>query len=112
MRNTAVRVQLARKLARDMRKRRRDRSINLLFVLCCALLWLDVSILTQISDVLPFHTSEKWMYGASMLPSDAGGYVLVAVVTFVLAVVFTLLCMKHHEQTRQQEKERHEEPRE
>ncbi len=33
-------------------------------------------------------------YGAFMLPDDAGGYVLVGVISFIVAVIVTLLCLK------------------
>ena len=39
----------------------------------------------------------RGMYGSILLHEDAGGYVLVAVVSFVTAVVFTLLCVKLRE---------------
>jgi len=34
------------------------------------------------------------MYGAILLHEDAGGYVLVAVISFTVAVVITALCIK------------------
>jgi len=42
-------------------------------------------------------------YGAFMVPNEAGGYILVGVVCFVLAVVFTLMCLKFKEKSRHRE---------
>jgi hypothetical protein len=33
-------------------------------------------------------------YGAFMVPNEAGGYILVGLISFVAAVVITLLCLK------------------
>ena len=35
------------------------------------------------------------MYGTILLYGDAGGYVLVAVASFILAVVITTLCIRY-----------------
>ena len=37
------------------------------------------------------------MFGAMLLRQDAGGYVLVAVVSFAAAAVITALCIRLHE---------------
>ena len=34
------------------------------------------------------------VYGSFMLPDEAGGYILVAVLSFVAAVVITVLCIR------------------
>ena len=44
------------------------------------------------------------MYGAILLHEGAGGYVLVAVAVFTLAVVITVICMRLHERERQKQK--------
>ena len=44
------------------------------------------------------------MYGAILLHEGAGGYVLVAVAAFTLAVVITVICMRLHERERQKQK--------
>lgn len=38
---------------------------------------------------------ERSVYGALMLPNEAGGYILVGVLCFVAAVIITLLCIKY-----------------
>ncbi len=105
MRDTRARAQLAMRMAKNYTKQQRDNGIRLCAVLCCVLLGLDVAVLTQVSHTLPFHPSEDWLCGASMLPSNAGGYIMVAIVAFIVAVVFTVCCMKQHERTKQQEEQ-------
>ena len=38
--------------------------------------------------------TETSAYGALMLSDEAGGYVLVGVISFILAVILTLVCMR------------------
>ena len=47
-------------------------------------------------------------YGATLLADSAGGYVLVAVATFMLAVVITVVCMRLHEREKQKQKQEQE----
>ena len=48
--------------------------------------------------------TENTMYGAFLLGREAGGYVLAAVIAFVLGIVVTLLLIKrrNHEQKKQE----------
>lgn len=48
------------------------------------------------------------MNGATLLAESTGGYVLVAVISFLAAVVFTLLCVRLHERNRRLAKEKKE----
>lgn len=48
------------------------------------------------------------MYGAILLHESAGGYVLLAVATFMLAVVITVVCMRLHEREKQKQKQEQE----
>ena len=48
------------------------------------------------------------MTGATLLSERTGGYVLVAIVSFVTAVVFTLLCVRLHERNGRMTKEKKE----
>ncbi len=34
-------------------------------------------------------------YGAFMLPNEAGGYILVGVISFAVAVIVTLICLRY-----------------
>ena len=38
--------------------------------------------------------------GNSMLSADAGGYILVAVISFIVAVVITILCIRYKEKNK------------
>ena len=40
------------------------------------------------------NISSDSFYGTSMLGESAGGYILVAVITFIIAVVITVLCIR------------------
>ena len=48
------------------------------------------------------------MNGATLLSESTGGYVLVAVISFLVAVVFTLLCVRLHERNGCMTKEKKE----
>ena len=48
------------------------------------------------------------MNGATLLSESTGGYVLVAVISFLAAVVFTLLCVRLHERNGRPAKEKKE----
>ena len=77
-------------------KRRRDRNILRVWGSLCAglttVLMIAASSLSGTS-----HTILKGAFtGTSMLSDRVGGYVLVGVVSFVLAVFITVLCMRKH----------------
>ena len=54
------------------------------------------AVLTQAAGtvVAPGQTAAWGVFGAMLLQEDAGGYVLVAVVSFAAAVVITALCFR------------------
>ncbi len=105
MYTTQVRVHQAYQRAVAHKRQQQTGWIAALRGFCCALLALDISVLVYISDAKRYYTPERWMYGTTLLPSDAGGYVLVAVVAFVVAVAVTIVCMKNHEKAKHQEEE-------
>ncbi len=41
-------------------------------------------------------------YGASLLPNEAGGYILAGVAAFVCGVILTLVCLRYREKTRRE----------
>ncbi|MCR4655796.1 MAG: hypothetical protein K5770_06160 [Lachnospiraceae bacterium] len=43
--------------------------------------------------------SQRSVYGAFLLSPQAGGYVLAAVIAFVIGVVFTLLCQRYRKKS-------------
>ena len=48
---------------------------------------------------------EQGMYGTMLLYDGAGGYVLVGVVSFTVAVIVTALCMKYRNREKRQDPE-------
>ena len=92
MYDTARRVGLVKKRVREMTRRKRRRGIYGLSAVCmllCAAL-----MQTAGTVVGPGQTSAWGVFGAMLLREDAGGYVLVAVVSFAAAVVITALCFR------------------
>ena len=63
--------------------------IRSILLLCCM-------VLTQAAGtvIAPGQTAAWGVFGAMLLREDAGGYVLVAVVSFAAAVVITALCFR------------------
>ena len=92
MYDTARRVALVKQRVRENTRRRQRREVISLsaacILLCAALLQ------TAGTVVGPGPTSAWGVFGAMLLREDAGGYVLVAVVSFAAAAAFTALCFR------------------
>ena len=90
MYDTARRVALVKQRVRENTRRRQRRGIYGLSAMCMLLF----AVLTQAAGtVVGPGQPEAWgVFGAMLLREDAGGYVLVAVVSFAAAVVITALC--------------------
>ena len=75
----------------NTRRRQRREAISL--SAACMLLF---AVLTQAAGTVvgPGQTAAWGVFGAMLLREDAGGYVLVAVVSFAAAVVITALCFR------------------
>ena len=92
MYDTARRVALVKQRVRENTRRRQRRGIYGLSAMCmllCAAL-----MQTAGTVVGPGQTAAWGVFGAMLLREDAGGYVLVAVVSFAAAVVITALCFR------------------
>ena len=76
--------------SRKIRKLRR--SIVSLSALCAALIGLAVFSLYSFISFSEVGNSHS-VYGTLMISNEAGGYVLVGVVSFFVAVAVTLLCI-------------------
>ena len=89
MYDTARRVALVKQRVRENARRRQRRGIYGLSAACMLLF----AVLTQAAGtVVGPGQPEAWgVFGAMLLRQDAGGYVLVAVVSFAAAVVITAL---------------------
>ena len=92
MYDTARRVALVKQRVRENTRRRQRRGIYGLSAACMLLF----AVLTQAAGtVVGPGQPEAWgVFGAMLLREDAGGYVLVAVVSFAAAVAITALCFR------------------
>ena len=92
MYDTARRVALVKQRVRENTRRRQRRGIYGLSAMCMLLF----AVLTQAAGtVVGPGQPEAWgVFGAMLLREDAGGYVLVAVVSFAAAAAFTALCFR------------------
>ena len=92
MYDTARRVALVKQRVRENTRRRQRRGIYGLSALCMLLF---VALMQTAGTVIGPGQPEAWgVFGAMLLREDAGGYVLVAVVSFAAAVVITALCFR------------------
>lgn len=92
MYDTAKRVALVKKRVRENTRRRQRREAISLSAACMLLF----AALMQAADAVvgPGQTAAQGVFGAMLLREDAGGYVLVAVVSFAAAVAITALCFR------------------
>ena len=92
MYDTARRVALVKQRVRENTRRRQRRGIYGLSAACMLLF----AVLTQTAGTVigPGQTAAWGVFGAMLLREDAGGYVLVAVVSFAAAAAITALCFR------------------
>ena len=92
MYDTARRVALVKQRVRENTRRRQRREVGDLSAVCLLLL----AALMESADALiaPRQTDTWGVFGAMLLREDAGGYVLVAVVSFAAAAAITALCFR------------------
>ena len=92
MYDTAKRVVLVKQRGRENTRRRQWRGIYGLSASCMLLF----AVMMQAADVFAVQeqTAAWGVFGAMLLREDAGGYVLVAVVSFAAAAVITALCFR------------------
>ena len=92
MYDTARRVALVKQRIRENTRRRQRREAISLSAACMLLF---VVLMQAAGTVVGSGQPEAWgVFGAMLLREDAGGYVLVAVVSFAAAVVITALCFR------------------
>ena len=77
---------------RENTRRRQRREVGGLSAVC--LLLLAALMQTAGTVVAPGQTAAWGVFGAMLLREDAGGYVLVAVVSFAAAATITALCFR------------------
>ena len=92
MYDTARRVALVKQRVRENTRRRQRRGIYGLSAMCMLLF----AVLMQAAGTVvgPGQTAAWGVFGAMLLREDAGGYVLVAVVSFAAAAAITVLCFR------------------
>ena len=92
MYDTARRVALVKQRVRENTRRKRQRSI---YGLSAACMLLCAVLMQAAGTVVGPGQPEAWgVFGAMLLREDAGGYVLVGVVSFAAAAAFTALCFR------------------
>ena len=92
MYDTARRVALVKQRVRENTRRRQRRDIYGLSAMCMLLF---AVLMQAVGTVAGPGQPEAWgVFGAMLLREDAGGYVLVAVVSFAAAVAITVLCFR------------------
>ena len=92
MYDTARRVVLVKQRVRENTRRRQRRSIHGLSAACMLLF---AALMQAAGTVVGPGKPEAWgVFGAMLLREDAGGYVLVGVVSFAAAAAFTVLCFR------------------
>ena len=92
MYDTARRVALVKQRVRENTRRRQRRGIYGLSAMCMLLF---AALMQAAGTVAGPGQPEAWgVFGAMLLREDAGGYVLVAVVSFTAAAAFTALCFR------------------
>lgn len=92
MYDTERRVALVKQRVRENTRRRQRRGIYGLSAACMLLF----AVLMQAADALiaPGQAAAWGSFGTMLLREDAGGYVLVAVVSFAAAAAITALCFR------------------
>ena len=102
MYDTARRVALVKQRVRENTRRRQRREAISLSAACMLLF----VVLTQAAGtvVAPGQTAAWGSIGTMLRREDAGGYVLVGVVTFAASVVLTAVYMRLHEHEKKKEK--------
>ena len=92
MYDTARRIALVKQRVRENTRRRQRRGI---YALSGACMLLFAALMQAADTVVGSGQPAAWgVFGAMLLREDAGGYVLVAVVSFAAAVVITALCFR------------------
>ena len=92
MYDTEKRVELVKKRVHEKYRRKERRGICRLSALCMALSAFLVGTAAGQTQI-----TARGMYGSILLHEDAGGYVLVGVISFATAVMITVLCIRLRE---------------
>ena len=99
MYDTKKRVALVKQRMAEQRRRQARQSAQRLSALCALLFLSLVGTTGMMVQGQPMDAAG--MYGTILLHEGAGGYVLVAVISFTVAVVITALCIKFRKREQQ-----------
>ena len=103
MYDTTTRVKLVKSSICHRQRRRAKRVLRSMAALC---LLLAVSLAGAVGASEGFgHTAALSMYGSILLHEEVGGYVLAGVLSFTVAVVITVLCIRYRERDKKDKKE-------
>ena len=92
MYDTARRVAFVKQRVRENNRRRQRREVISLSAAC---MLLCAALMQTAGTVVGPGQPEAWgVFGSMLLRQDAGGYVLVAVVSFAAAAAITALCFR------------------
>ena len=91
MYDTEKRIELVKKRMHEYHRRQERRTVCRLSVLCTMLF---LSLVGAMGVIQSQPINATGMYGTILLHEGAGGYVLVTVISFTVAVVITTLCIK------------------
>ncbi|RKM63341.1 hypothetical protein D6856_04255 [Butyrivibrio sp. XB500-5] len=80
---------------KGLRKKRQSRMINAMGMVSTAL-FACLFIIIQHLGVGQFGTTTNLYSGSSLLYEEAGGYVLTAIVAFVVGTIVTVICVRKH----------------
>ncbi len=92
MYDSAKRVRLVKQRVREMGRRRQRRSVWGLSAMCVLLTAALVTAAGMAGG--PGQAAAQGVFGAMLLRENAGGYVLLGVVSFAAAVAITALCIR------------------
>ncbi len=102
MYDTARRVALVKQRVRENTRRRQRRGIYGLSAMCMLLFAVLMQAVGTVAG--PGQPAAWGVFGAMLLREDAGGYVLVAVVSFAAAVAITALVLPAQNQRKPEKK--------
>ncbi len=96
MRSTEERINLMHRRTEELLNRREKRIMTGMGSVS-AFLGLILVVFTVYSVGVPGAITDAAMAGTSMLADSVGGYVMVAVISFIVAVVITATCLKYRQ---------------
>ena len=95
MYDTARRAEIVKKRVREITRRRQRRGV---YGLSAVSMLLFAALMQTAGMIVGQGQTAVWgSFGAMLLREDAGGYVLVGVAAFAVAVALTVACMRLHE---------------